>query len=89
MEFPFKEKIDKNKIIRTFSIDVDSDELIWHRDLKDRNVKVVKSGNWKFQTENNLPTLLQEDQEIFIKKGDWHRILKGDSDLVIEIVEID
>ena len=89
MEFPFKEKIDKNKIIRTFSIDVDSDELIWHRDLKDRNVKVVKSGNWKFQTENNLPILLQRDQEIFIKKGDWHRILKGDSDLVIEIVEID
>ena len=68
MEFPFKQKIDKNKIIRTFSIDVDSDE---------------------FQTENNLPTLLQEDQEIFIKKGDWHRILKGDSDLIIEIVEID
>ena len=55
MELPF-EQIEKNgKLIRTFRTDVDSDELKWHQDLKDRKVKIIESGGWLFQMEDELP----------------------------------
>jgi hypothetical protein len=44
MEYPFKQIEKDGKLFRTFSPDVDSDELKWHQDLKDRKVKIVESG---------------------------------------------
>ena len=38
MEFPFKENIKQGIFERTFSQDVDNDELVWHRDREDREV---------------------------------------------------
>ena len=36
------------KHLRTFD-NVDSDELIWHRDEKNRTIKVIESKDWKLQ----------------------------------------
>lgn len=87
MDFPFKQDIINNKIVRSFSPDVDEDELKWHQDLKDRKVKIINSGGWQFQTDNNLPSKLSDGDELFIEKFAWHRVIKGHGNLLVEIEE--
>ena len=87
MEFPFTQEVSDGKIKRTFLPDVESDELKWHQDLKDRKVTILESGNWKFQMEDELPIKLQVAEQIFIPKFAWHRVIKGDGRLVVEIEE--
>jgi hypothetical protein len=87
MDFPFEEIEIGNKKIRTFSPDVEDDELKWHQDLKDRKVTILESGGWLFQMENELPNKLEDAKQIFIPKLAWHRVLKGVSNLVVEIEE--
>jgi quercetin dioxygenase-like cupin family protein len=71
--------------IRTFKKDVQDDELVWHRDRENREVRVVKGNGWQFQREDHLPILLKEGDVIQIKKEEWHRIIKGRTDLIVEI----
>jgi hypothetical protein len=89
MVLPFEQIQSQGKIIRTFTSDVESEELKWHQDLKDRKVKIIESGNWQLQLDDELPNKLCVNQEIFIPKFVWHRVIKGDSNLIVEIVEID
>jgi len=77
------------KHYRTFFDDVNSDELVWHRDKKNRTIKVIESNNWKLQLDNELPIPLLMGQEYEIKKLVYHRIHKGKGKLVIEIKEND
>ena len=79
MEMPFSEKGD----VRTFSNDVNPDELKWHRDEEDRVVVPLNNNDWMFQRDNSLPEPI--DKEIVIRKGEWHRVLKGTTDLVVRI----
>ena len=87
MDFPFEQIEKEGKLIRTFTPDVDSDELKWHQDLKDRKVTIVENGGWLFQMENNLPIKLSNTVEIYIPKFVWHRVIKGDGNLIVEIEE--
>ena len=89
MEFPFEQQIIDNKILRTFSPDVELDELKWHQDLKSRYVTIIEDGGWKYQTENCLPVDLNKGQVIEIPKMTWHRVIRGNQKLVVEIIEID
>ena len=87
MEYPFEQIKKEGKLIRTFSPDVDSEELKWHQDLMDRKVTIIESGGWSFQMDNGLPNKLSNAEQITIPKLVWHRVLKGDSPLVVEIEE--
>ena len=87
MDFPFQQEIKDNKIRRIFSPEVDSDELKWHQDLKDRKVTVIESGGWEFQMEDSLPHKLLVAEQIFIPKLVWHRVIKGEGKLVVDIEE--
>ena len=87
MDFPFQQEIFDDKIIRTFSPDVDSDELKWHQDLKDRKVTVIQDGGWSFQMENSLPVKLSTAEHLSIPTFVWHRVIKGKGNLIVEIVE--
>jgi len=84
---PYQQSINNGIITRTFSPDVDSEELKWHQDLKDRKVTVLESGGWSFQMDDSLPSKLQIAEQIFIPKFAWHRVIKGHSDLIVEIEE--
>jgi len=77
MDFPFEQIVKGNILVRTFDLSVDSDELKWHQDLKDRKVTVIKGNGWLFQMENELPIKLDDAKQIFIPKLAWHRVLKG------------
>lgn len=88
MDFPFEQEIISGKIRRTFTPDVDSDELKWHQDLKDRKVTVVESGGWEFQMDNSMPNKIQNNEQFFIPKFVWHRVIKGEGNLIVDIEEL-
>jgi hypothetical protein len=84
---PYQQIIENGKILRTFSPNVEDEELKWHQDLKDRKVTIVEDGGWQFQMENNLPIKLSDAKQISIPKFAWHRVIKGEGKLIVEIEE--
>ncbi len=87
MKLPFdEEKIGENIFIRTFNSEVDSGEMSWHRDHEDRIIESIGETDWKFQIDNQLPTNIND--QIFIPKGIYHRLIKGSGDLKIKLIKI-
>lgn len=75
-----------NIIIRTFKKDINPYELKWHMDAEDRLIEVLKNDSWEFQFDNELPFILKEN--IYIKKNIWHRLIKGNDELILKITKI-
>lgn len=86
-DFPFKQEIVGETKIRTFNDNVDDEELKWHRDRKDRIVEILKNNNWSLQMDNELPIKLIVGETYFIPEGVYHRVIKGNGDLVVSIKE--
>jgi hypothetical protein len=87
MDFPFEQISENGKLIRTFSPDVEDEELKWHQDLKDRKVRIIEDGGWQFQMDDSLPIKLSIADTLSIPKLSWHRVIKGHDKLVVEIEE--
>lgn len=87
MDFPFEQETIEGKIRRTFLPDTEVEELKWHQDLKDRKVTVIEDGGWSFQMDNGLPIKLSDAKQIYIPKLVWHRVIRGEGKLVVEIEE--
>lgn len=87
MGHPFKQFLAPTGLIREFSKDVDSSELVWHRDHSDRLVTVMSGEGWQLQLENKLPVPLTPSETYFIPGHIYHRVLRGQTDLKIAIVE--
>lgn len=85
MEFPFTQEKFENHLIRTFSKDVETDELKWHFDNENRKVTILEGTDWEFQIDDELPIILQVGNIIEIPKGVYHRIKRGSDDLKIKI----
>lgn len=86
-EFPFKEKqLEKNTSIREFGENIDSKELIWHKDKEDRIVEVLSNENWFFQMDNELPKKLEG--KVFVPKETFHRVIKGTGNLSVKITKL-
>lgn len=73
---------------RIFETGVDSAELKWHYDERDRAVEIIKSNNWLFQVDNQMPIKLVPGDIINIKKYEYHRVIKGDDSLVVRFKEL-
>lgn len=77
-KLPFKEKsINEYKKIRVFYNNLSESELKWHIDKEDRIIKVLNENDWNIQIDNMLPENLDLDQEIYIPKDTWHRLISG------------
>jgi hypothetical protein len=72
-------------ISRLFSASVNPNKLKWHMDDEDRIIKPLNPNNWQFQLEDQLPVPL--NQPIFIKRHQWHRLIKGDGPLMVNITK--
>jgi hypothetical protein len=72
-------------IIREFNENIDPIELMWHRDLEDRTLEIIGETNWKIQFDDSLPILLENN--IFIPKYAWHRVIKGTGNLRMKIMK--
>ena len=84
---PYMELKVRNGKIRVFREDVREEDLIWHRDLKDRTLVVLEGFGWQLQIDNEQPMDLLEGHSYSIDKMEFHRIIKGEGDLVIRIYE--
>jgi hypothetical protein len=85
---PYNEEKDEFGVIRrTFYETTDSDEFVWHRDHEDRVVIPLAENNWMLQFDNELPIKLNVNEEYFIPKNTFHRVIKGSGDLMVEIIE--
>ena len=84
---PYLDKYVDNKIVRYFSEEVDDKELIWHRDKKTRDVEVISGDGWQLQMDNELPEDLKKGKIYRIPKMEYHRVIKGTSQLVLKIKE--
>ena len=85
---PYSEIKEDGYIIREFSQDIPSYELVWHRDKQDRIVQAINDTDWLFQLDNDIPRRLLKDK-LFIPKETYHRLLKGTGDLVVKIWQKD
>lgn len=81
-----EEKISGDSYLRTFSADTPEEELKWHWDEEDRIISSIGETDWKFQFDNRLPESM--NSQIFIPKGEFHRIIKGSGDLTIKVTKI-
>ncbi len=85
-KLPFIEtKLAENIFIREFDVNTDSIEYSWHRDKEDRTISSIDKTDWLFQMDENIPTLIEN--EIFIPKGIYHRIIKGTNNLKIKLIK--
>jgi hypothetical protein len=82
---PYKQIHEQACIYREFTQDVLQEQLVWHRDITDREVEVLQPTDWMLQFDNEIPQQLKNT--IFIPKGVYHRIIKGTGDLYLRIVE--
>lgn len=72
--------------VRTFSEEVQEFELVWHRDKEDRYIYPQHATDWKFQLDNDIPRVIEN--EIFIPKETYHRLIKGTGNLKVRIKKI-
>jgi len=87
MVSPYEEVIlSEVEKIRTFSESIDEEDLKWHWDNEDRIIEALNETDWKFQFDNQLPINIEGKLEI--KKGVWHRLIKGTNDIKIKIKKI-
>lgn len=85
---PYKQTIKNGIKTRKFDQNIDEHELKWHRDERDRVVKIVEGNGWKFQMDNELPITLKEGDRITIPSETYHRVIRGTGDLIIKIKEL-
>lgn len=84
---PYSDKQSDDGFIRVFDEAVDPMELIWHRDKKDRSIHVLEGNGWLLQYDNALPIMLEKNKVYFIEAETYHRIVKGNGNLTLKIVE--
>ena len=86
-DLPFGEEwISEKESIRIFKESLFDGELKWHFDEEDRIIEAIGETDWKFQFDNLLPIELKGP--IQIKRGEYHRLIKGSKDLKILIKRI-
>lgn len=87
-ELPFTEKVINEFYERTFSKDLNENDLKWHWDEEDRIMVCESETNWMFQMDNELPIKIEKNKSIFIPRGEYHRIIKGSDDLILKIKKL-
>jgi hypothetical protein len=84
----FEKKVKDDEVIRLF-IDLNEEEKLWHKDGEDRIVEILECGSgWKFQYDNALPWDLEPKMSLIIQRHDYHRVIKGEGNLLIKIHKI-
>lgn len=81
----YRQVIKNSRIIRTFDENISGEELVWHRDERDREVTIIGKTDWLFQFDNEIPIPLEGT--IFIPKMVYHRAIKGTGPLTVSILE--
>ena len=85
---PYVEKrLNESTLIRLFSSITQEADLKWHRDRQDRIIEVIHSNGWLFQRDDSVPALLSSGDILEIAANEWHRVIKGNGELIVKITE--
>ena len=84
---PYSELTEEGYVIREFSSNTSSFELVWHRDKEDRYVQSIGKTDWMFQLDNQIPQRLSENK-LFIPKETYHRLIKGTGNLTVKVYKL-
>lgn len=84
---PYSEVEKEGYVIREFSQNTPSFELVWHRDKEDRYVEAINDTDWALQLDNDIPRKLVKDK-LFIPKETYHRLIKGTGDLKVKVYKL-
>ena len=85
---PFTEEVvSDHQLLRRFDPKAEDHLFKWHRDPENRVITVLNDNNWKFQFDNEVPFYMKKGDEIEIKEGRYHRLIKGTNQLCL-LVEI-
>ena len=79
--------ITPTSVIREFSSEVDPMELVWHQDPQDRTIEILEGEGWQLQRDNELPLELKKGDRIFIPEFQIHRVIKGNTNLKLQITK--
>ena len=63
----------ENEDIRTFGKETSEDDLVWHRDYEDRIIEPLNEESLR---------------RLFIRKGVYHRLIKGTGDLKLKVIKL-
>lgn len=74
--------------VREFDETLDDRELIWHRDEETRRVTVLSGVDWKLQLDEELPKDLIIGKQYAIPRLRYHRVIKGEGNLIVKIENI-
>lgn len=89
LSLPFHDvMLSGDEVIRTFSAEVDESELKWHQDNERRVIQIIEDGGWKIQLENEMPHSFSLGESFDIPRLKWHRVIKGNGNLVVIIKKI-
>jgi hypothetical protein len=88
MEKPYLEEIKNGYNYRTFSSNLNENELKWHWDGEDRIVICEHDTDWMIQIDNQLPSKIEKNTPIFIPNGEYHRLIKGVNNLVVKVKKL-
>jgi len=89
MNNPYKDVQKTDFFLRKFDNNINQNELIWHRDKKNREVTVLNGMNWKFQYDNSLPFILRIGDTFRVPAETYHRLIKGTTALLLKIKELE
>ena len=84
---PYTQVKENDYFVREFSESVEPMELVWHRDRDDREVTILEGVGWKLQMDNANPRELVMGETYRIPAMEYHRIIKGKGNLLIQIKE--
>jgi len=84
---PYTEEIKDGYILREFLESTPSFEFVWHRDKQDRVIQATHDNDWLFQLDNEPPKRIDKNK-LFIPKETYHRLIKGNGNLVLKIWEL-
>lgn len=83
---PFEElKLNESVSIRKFSETVLESDLVWHRDKEPRKITVLEDTSWSIELDGHAPLILEKNEEFFIPKGQFHRVIKGSGPFVVKV----
>jgi quercetin dioxygenase-like cupin family protein len=79
--------LNSTTIERSFSLDREDAEYVWHTDQELREVEILNGEGWQFQYENCLPWLIEKGMVFYIPLGESHRLIKGKTTLHCRIIK--
>jgi len=80
--------ITQSCFFKEFEIINDDYELEYHLDKCSSFVKVINNSDWMFQFKNYAPQKMTKGLVIHISKKIKHKMIKGTTNLTIQVLEV-